>query len=70
MQIIEIPAEIVLSVAFGGQDLSTLFVTTGKIAYDFRKGGIANRTFSSQSGSIFMVKNLHAKGYAGQKVSI
>lgn len=62
MQIIEIPAEIVLSVAFGGQDLSTLFVTT--------KGGIANRTFSSQSGSIFMAKNLHAKIYAGRKVSI
>lgn len=70
MQTIKIPAENVLSVVFGGHDLGTLFVTTGKKAYDFLTGEISNRTFPDQSGSIFMVKHLGAKGYAGRKVSI
>lgn len=70
VQTIEIPAENVLTVVFGGHDLSTLFVTTGTKVYNFLTGEISKRTFSDQSGSIFMVKNLGAKGYAGRKVSI
>ena len=70
VQIISIPSEIVLGLVFGDKELDSLYVTTGSIAYNFTTGGYSDRTFSSQSGKIFKVVGLNAKGYPSRKVCI
>lgn len=67
---IKIPAKVVSSVAFGGKHLDTLFVTSGRRGYDFNTGELTNKRYHGESGSIFMVKGLDAKGFPGRNVCL
>ncbi|XP_055304005.1 regucalcin-like [Sitodiplosis mosellana] len=67
---IEIPAKIVSSVAFGGKHLDTLFVTSGGRGYNFNTGDLTNKRYRGESGSVFMVKDLNAKGFPGRSVCL
>ncbi|XP_031627179.1 regucalcin-like [Contarinia nasturtii] len=69
-EIIHIPAEIVLGLVFGGKNYRTLFVTTGSTAYNFTTGGLSDGTFSQQSGLIFKVNGLNARGYPTRKIIV
>jgi len=55
---IDIPAEKVTSVAFGGPTLEDLYVTTRRGLTE------AERTKDPQGGAIFVIKNLNARGTA------
>lgn len=63
LETIEIPAEAVANVAFGGLNLDILFVSTDKAPFDFTTGGISTKIISPLSGSIFMVTGLGETGY-------
>lgn len=67
-----LPTEKVSGVVFGGPNLDVLFVTTERTGFDTDDGGLTNggETLTSVSGSIFMVKDLNARGYAGRKLCL
>lgn len=67
---IEIPAEAVAAVTFGGPNLDILFVSTDVHPFNTTTGGISTRELSPLSGSIFMVKGLGSRGYPGRKLCI
>lgn len=67
---IKIPAEIIVSVAWGGQNLDQLYVGTAAKAFDINSGAILNQTFSAGSGSIYVVTGLNATGPAGRPVCL
>lgn len=55
---------------FGGKHLDTLFVTTGRRGYDFDTGELTHKSYRGESGSVFMVKGLHAEGFPGRNVCL
>lgn len=67
-----LPTKKVSGVVFGGPNLDVLFVTTEQTGFDTDDGGLTNggETLTSVSGSIFMVKGLNARGYAGRKLCL
>ena len=67
---IQIPAEVCSSVSFGGKNLDTLFVTTGQRGFDFNTGVLTNIRYGGQSGSVFMVKGLNAKGFPRRRLCL
>ena len=67
---IKIPAKVCSSVSFGGKHLDTLFVTTGRRGYDWNTGELTYKRYRGESGSVFMVKGLKAKGFPGRSVCL
>lgn len=68
--IFKIPAQLVSSCAFGGENLDTLFVTTGRVLFDFNTQQIVNQTASPNEGLLYMVKDTCAKGCCGRRAYI
>lgn len=66
---IQLPAEIVTAVTFGGPELDYLFVTTGSKAFALDSGKILSK-FSPASDTVYMIKGLGAKGFPGRKLCI
>lgn len=69
MKKIQLPAEIVTNVAFGGPNLDILFITTGSKAFALGSGKVLSN-FSPASGTLYMIKGLKAKGYSGRKLCL
>lgn len=69
MKKIHLPAEIVTNLAFGGPNLDILFITTGSKAFALDSGKVLSN-FSPESGTIYMIKGLKAKGYSGRKLCL
>lgn len=69
MKKIQLQAEIVTDLAFGGPNLDILFVTTGSKAFDLGSGKVLSN-FSPESGTVYMIKGLDAKGYPGRKLCL
>lgn len=60
---INIPGEVVGAVAWGGKKRDILFVSTGDVPRDFYSGiNLPNEKISSNSGLIYAVTGLGAKG--------
>lgn len=64
------PAKIVSSVAFGGENRDILFVTSGRRQFNFYTGQLTDRRFYGKSGSVFMIKGLGAKGFPGKSLRL
>lgn len=62
VKIIKIPAEVVTAVEWGGKNFDKLFVCTASKAFDVLTGQIAQRTFSRESGKVFVVTGLGVTG--------
>ncbi|XP_031627367.1 regucalcin-like [Contarinia nasturtii] len=70
MKKITIPAEIVTSASFGGPNLDIHFVTTASKAFNLTDGGLSNKTFGPESGSVYMITGLKTKGYPGRQFCV
>lgn len=69
--IIDIPAETVNGVVFGGPKMDVLFVTTSKLIYFNYFDAtlpIGNPSNDTMAGQIFMVKGLNTKGCPSKRV--
>lgn len=66
---IQLPAEIVTGVAFGGPNLDILFVTTASKAFALDSGRIVSN-FSPASGTVYMIRGLGARGFPGRKLRV
>lgn len=60
----------IISLAIGGPNLDTLFVTTATQANDIYTGGQTDQTLSSTAGLLFMVKCIPIKGCLRTKVDM
>lgn len=49
----------VAGLAFGGENLDILYVATASKAFDIYHSGLANRTFTPESGSLYAVTGLN-----------
>lgn len=71
MQAINIPAQVLGSVAWGGVNLDILFVTTYSSVRNFNTGETdKNFKFTNESGQVFMVNGLNARGVPGRPACV
>lgn len=59
------PTQVITGLAFGGPKLKTLFVLSASLPVDIYTGQSSNQSLTESAGSMFMVKGLKTRGYAG-----
>lgn len=67
LKVINLPTEIITSVAFGGPKMDVLFVLSSTFPLSIHTGLSTNETLSSTAGSLFMVRGLRARGFEPRK---
>lgn len=71
VQAINIPAQVLGSVAWGGVNLDILFVTTYSSVRNINTGeNDKNFKFTNGSGQVFMVNGLNARGVPGRPACV
>lgn len=64
------PVEVIGSLAWGGENLDVLYVTSFSAPRDLDTGAPSNITISPGSGKIFAVTGLNANGLPGRSICI
>lgn len=64
------PTELISHLEFGGDDLRTLFVTSGSVPEDIFTGAVIDQQLSPSAGKLFMVKGLCAKGLPANNLCV
>lgn len=65
LKVYNLPTHIVTNLAFGGPYLDELFVLSSRLPFNLFTGQIDNDPLTSSAGSMFIIKNVNAKGYNG-----
>lgn len=68
MREIAIPGPVIGSIAWGGDDMKTLFVSTSNVPRDFYSGINLNKTLTPGSGLLYAVTGLKAQGVKLRKI--
>lgn len=70
-KVISLPAQVIGALAWGGKKLDILFVTTYSSVRNIFTGETnTDIKLSDESGQVFMVTGLNAKGVTGRRVCI
>lgn len=67
---IKVPAEVVLAATWGGDNFESLFLTTASKPFEIDTGATSCRPLSPDSGKVFVVSGLNARGFPANKIYI
>lgn len=68
--VIEIPAEIVADVTWAGPNYDVLIATTWSTVLDPNTATFYNQTISPESGKVFAITGLNARGFPANAIWI